>query len=257
VSNQGETRTNLEIGRIKAIFRYPVKSMAGEQLDSASLGWHGLEGDRRFAFRRVADQSGCPWLTASRLHELILFKPFRPNDGADGESLIHVLTPEGRALELRGEELRAEISRRHGAEVQLMYLNHGIFDEASISLISPGTILKVERESGGQIDIRRFRPNIVIETRRNEPFEEDAWVGRSLVFGEAAGSPAVSITLRDVRCVMINLDPETAEVNPAIMKCVVRLNQNNAGVYGTVIRTGSVFVGQGVYLGRECKSDAS
>lgn len=252
-NNQMKTRMNLEIGRIKAIFRYPVKSMAGESLNQASLGWHGLEGDRRFAFRRMADQSGFPWLTASRLHELILFKPFRPDDGTDGQLPTHVLTPEGRALELRGEELRAEIARRHGAEVQLMQLQQGIFDEASVSLISPATILKIERESGRQVDVRRFRPNIVIETQQDEAFAEDNWVGKTLVFGEGADQPAVSVTLRDVRCVMINLDPETAEADPAVMKSVVRLNQNCAGVYGTVIRTGSLFVGQKVYLGKDEK----
>jgi hypothetical protein len=182
---------------------------------------------------------------------LLLYKPFRQDGGADSQSPTHVLTPDGRSLELRGEELREEISSRHGAEVQLMRLSHGIFDEASVSMISPGTILKIEKESGRQLDIRRFRPNILIETERNEPFEEDNWVGKTLVFGKEADGPAVSVTLRDVRCVMINLDPETAQADPAVMKSVVRLNQNNAGAYGTVIRSGSLSVGQKVYLGNE------
>ncbi|MCI0389908.1 MAG: MOSC domain-containing protein [Acidobacteria bacterium] len=121
-------------------------------------------------------------------------------------------------------------------------------------MISPGTILKIEKESSRQLDIQRFRPNIVIETERNEPFEEDNWVGKTLVFGKEADGPAVSVTLRDVRCVMINLDPETAQADPAVMKSVVRLNQNTAGVYGTVIRFGSLSVGQKVYLGNETLS---
>ena len=66
----------MELGRISAIFRYPVKSMAGELLDVAKLGWHGIEGDRRFAFRRATDTSGFPWLTAGKLPELLLYKPF-------------------------------------------------------------------------------------------------------------------------------------------------------------------------------------
>jgi hypothetical protein len=246
-----ETRIDLEIGQIKAIFRYPVKSMAGESLSDASLGWHGLDGDRRFAFRRLADRSGFPWLTASRLPELLLFKPFCQGEGVDGHSPTHVLTPEGRSLDLRGEEQREEISRRHGAEVQLMQISHGIFDEASLSLISPGTILGIERESGRRLDIRRFRPNIVVETKRNEPFEEDGWVGKTLAFGQEMDGPAVSVTLRDMRCVMVNLDPETARQDPAVLKSVVRLNQNKAGVYGTVVRTGGLFVGQKVYLGTQ------
>ena len=57
----------IEIGHVEAIFRYPVKSMGGERLEVAKLGWHGLDGDRRLAFRRIDDRSGLPWLTASKL----------------------------------------------------------------------------------------------------------------------------------------------------------------------------------------------
>jgi uncharacterized protein len=238
----------IEIGQIKAIFRYPVKSMAGEQLDAASLGWHGLEGDRRFAFRRTADQGGFPWLTAGRLPELILFRPFRQDHSSDNQTPTHVRTPEGRILELRGEELRAEISRRHGAEVQLMQLNQGIFDAASVSLITSATVLQIGKESCRNLDIRRFRPNLFIETYGNEPFEEDHWVGKVMVFGENAEGGAVSVTLQDERCAMINFDPETAQADPTILKSVVRLNQNNAGVYGAVIGTGNLSIGQKIYL---------
>lgn len=67
-------------------------------------------------------------------------------------------------------------------------------------------------------------------------------------FGEDAEGGAVSITLRDKRRVMINLDPETAQADPSVLKSVVRLNQNNAGVYGTVVRIGDLSIGQKVYL---------
>src|SRR6185312_2990048 len=68
----------MELGRISAIFRYPVKSMAGELLDVARLSWHGIEGDRRLAFRRLTDKSGFPWLTASKLPQVLLYKPLEP-----------------------------------------------------------------------------------------------------------------------------------------------------------------------------------
>jgi uncharacterized protein YcbX len=57
----------IQVGHVCEIVRYPIKSMAGIATESAFLGWHGLDGDRRFAFRRVGDDSGFPWLTASRL----------------------------------------------------------------------------------------------------------------------------------------------------------------------------------------------
>lgn len=246
----------MELGRISAIFRYPVKSMSGELLDVARLGWHGIEGDRRLAFRRLNDKSEFPWLSASKLPQLVLYKPLRldsNHNSKNGELLpTHVRTPDGKEYGLHSDELREDISSRYGSHVELMNLKHGIFDEASISVISLGTVRSVERESrrgDGRCDLRRFRPNVVIETNSAEPFEEDKWVGRTLMFGEGDRGAAVGVTMRDERCVMVNLDPDTAERDSEVMKTVVRLNQNYAGVYGTVVRAGELRVGQVVNLG--------
>src|SRR6185503_13361014 len=163
-------------GRICAIFRYPVKSMAGESLDVARLGWHGIEGDRRLAFRRLADTSAFPWLTASKLPQLLLYKPFGLDSNTAEPLPTHVRTPDGKEYELRSDELRKELSSRYGSDVELMNLKHGIFDEGCLSVISLGTVRCVGRESGRDVDLRRFRPNVVIETGSAEPFEEDSWV---------------------------------------------------------------------------------
>lgn len=250
----------MELGRISAIFRYPVKSMAGEFLDVAPLGWHGIEGDRRFAFRRLTDKSEFPWLTASTLPQLLLYQPFRLDGNANiknGELLpTHVRTPDGKEYELSSDELREEVSSRYGSDLELMNLRHGIFDESPISVISLGTVHSVARESGRGVDLcdlRRFRPNVVIETNSAEPFEENSWVGRTLMFGEgnsdAAPIASIGVTMKDERCVMVNFDPDTAERDSEVMKTVVRLNQNYAGVYGTVVRAGELRVGQVVTLG--------
>lgn len=236
----------VEIGRIQAIYRYPVKSMAGESLEHTQLGWHGLEGDRRFAFRRVAEQGGFPWLTASRLPALILYQPIRQTQ--NDPLPTHVRTPDGKILELRGDELRDEIRQRFGADVEMMHLKQGIFDETPISLLSLATSQKITSDASLPTDIRRFRPNIVIDTHQNEPFNEDAWVGKTIIFGDAPDSPAVQVTLRDERCAMVNLNPDTAQSDPVVMKTVVRLNENCAGVYATVIRLGKLEMGQAVYL---------
>src|SRR6185295_9975985 len=183
--------------RISALFRYPVKSMAGESLDVAKPGWYGIEGDRRLAFRRLTDKSGMPWLTASKLPQLLLYKPFGV-DSNNAELLpTHVCTPDGKEYELRSDELREELSSRYGSDVELMNLKHGIFDEACISVISLSTVHGLERESGRDLDLRRFRPNVVIETGNAEAFAEDRWVGRTLMFGEETGGTAVRVTMRD------------------------------------------------------------
>jgi uncharacterized protein YcbX len=146
--------------------------------------------------------------------------------------------------------LKAEIAERLGSGVDLMRLKHGIFDEATISVISLATIAGIGREAGLDLDRRRFRANIVIETERCEPFLEDGWVGRMLAFGDSDPRPAVSVTMCDTRCVMINLDPETGEQDPRIMQTVVRLNKNNAGAYAAVVRSGTIRVGDRVILGQ-------
>jgi uncharacterized protein YcbX len=237
-----------ELGHVCELVRYPVKSMAGAVTESAFLGWHGLDGDRRFAFRRLGDDSGFPWLTASRVPELILYHPFGL-DESTGEPLpTHVRTPAGTHVELRSVELQSEVGERFGSSVELMKLKHGIFDEASVSVISLATIGGIGRQAGVDLDRRRFRANIVLETSGREPFLEDAWVGGILVFGNSEPRPAVSVTVRDVRCMMINLDPDTGTQDPRAMKTVVRLNKNTAGVYGTVVQTGTIRVGDPVSL---------
>jgi uncharacterized protein YcbX len=239
----------MNLGRISAIFRYPVKSMAGELLDVAQLGWHGIEGDRRFAFRRLTDKSNFPWLTASKLAELILYKPFGLDRKSTEQLPTHVRTPHGNEYELHSHELREEISKRYGSEVELMNLKAGVFDEASISVITSSTVKYIERESGRSCDIRRFRPNVVIESDGAEPFSEDRWVGQTLTFGEGDNCAAAKVYMKDERCRMVNLDPDTAEPDVRVMRTVARLNKNYAGGYGTVVRTGELRVGQVVTLG--------
>jgi len=233
----------IEIGQIEAIYRYPVKSMGGERVEAADLGWHGLEGDRRLAFRRMDNNTGFPWLSASMLPELLLFSPHRAN-GAPGELPTHVRTPDGEEMPIFGEELATEVGRRHGASLQMMQLNHGIFDEASISVIVLDTVAEIGRLAGRSPDVRRFRPNIVIRSLRSDPFHEDEWVGGVLSFGTCDDAPAVTVTMRDIRCSMINLDPDSAESAPEVLKAVVREHQNTAGVYCAVTRIGRLAVGQ-------------
>ncbi|HXE34382.1 MAG TPA: MOSC N-terminal beta barrel domain-containing protein [Verrucomicrobiae bacterium] len=238
----------IEIGHVEAIFRYPVKSMRGERLEAANLGWHGLDGDRRLAFRRMDDRSGFPWLTASKLPELLLFTPERCEDGAQGGLPTHVRTPDGEELPVFGEELATEVGRRYGAPVQMMQLKHGIFDDASISLIASDTVSEIGRLAGRSPDVRRFRPNIVVRLLQSVPFQEDEWLGGVVSFGEGDDSPVIAVTMHDVRCSMVNLDPDSASAAPEVLKAVVRANQNNAGIYGMVTRIGRLAVGQTITL---------
>lgn len=238
----------IEIGHIEGIFQYPVKSMAGERLEAANLGWYGLEGDRRLAFRRMDDRSGMPWLTAGRLPDLLLFTPLRREGGAPGDLPTHVRAPNGEKMPVFSEDLGNEIGRRFGSPVQMMQLRHGIFDEACISVIASDTVREIGRLAGRTLDLRRFRPNVVVRLVRSSAFQEDEWLGGELSFGDGNDAPAIAVTMRDERCGMVNLDPDSASSAPEVMKAVVRANQNNAGIYGAVTRTGRLRVGQSIFL---------
>ena len=131
-----------------------------------------------------------------------------------------------------------------------MQLKHGIFDEADISIITSDTIREIGRLAGTNADARRFRPNILVRSTRALPFEEDGWVGGVLTFGEGDDAPSVTVTMRDVRCSMVNLDPDGEGSTPEVLKAVVRTNQTNAGIYATVTRIGRLAVGQTILLQR-------
>src|SRR5438046_5351871 len=222
----------IKIGEVEALFRYPVKSMSGEPLEVAELGWHGLDGDRRLAFRRADDRGGFPWLTATKLPDLIRFAPQRRGPAVEGDLSTHVRTPEGEEMAVFGQELATEVGRRHGSPVQMMHLNHGIFDEASISVITSATVSETGRLAAQRLDVRRFRPNILIASLRSVPFEEDEWVGGILSFGETNEAAAISITNRDERCAMVNLDPGSARPASEVLQAIVRWRDDKAGIYG-------------------------
>jgi len=237
-----------EIGHVEAIFRYPVKSMRGQRLEVANMGWHGIDGDRRLAFRRVDDRSGFPWLTASKLPELILFSPQHRNDSAEEDVPMYIRAPDGGEMAVFGDELAAEVGRRYGAPVQMMQLKQGIFDEACISVITSDTVREIGRLAERSLDTRRFRPNVAVRLLRPVPFQEDEWLGSVLSFGEKDDAPAITVTMRDVRCSMVNLDPDSAAAAPEVLKTIVRANQNNAGIYGAVTCVGRLSVGQSIFL---------
>ena len=153
-------------------------------------------------------------------------------------------------MPLDSDALAAEIGERISAPVQMMQLRHGIFDEASISLIASATVDEIGRLSETRADTRRFRPNLLIRSTREVPFEEDEWVGGILSFGESDDAAALAVTMRDLRCPMVNIDPDDASLSPKSCKPASTRNQNHAGVYCTVTRTGTLAVGQRVLFHR-------
>lgn len=218
--------------------------MRGVAVHEAHLTLNGFVGDRRYAFVRqqLAAASGFPWLTGREKTKFILYAPRfeRTPTPDDWDVPIVVQTPEGKELEIGDGRLLEEIAALYGHPVFLFKSKRGNFDSQHVALFSTHTLAQLEAESESQIDVRQFRANLVIEPVDAIPFVEENWVGRVLKIGDHA---RVGVTKKDARCMMINLDPETAEQNPAVLRAVARHHDECAGIYANVLAPGVVRVG--------------
>lgn len=235
-----------ECGVISGLYRYPVKSMRGESLSEAHLDWHGLDGDRRYAFVRQGANSGFPWFTGRDLSQLLLYTPrfLQPQDLK--QSSIVVATPTGHDLPLEGPELAEELQQACGQAIFLFKLGCGAYDSQVLSLMSTARVAALGESAGMNLGSSRFRQNILIETRDGRPFQEEEWLDRVLAFGPDLDGPRIRLNRRIIRCVMINIDPHTAERDARVLKTVAQSRDNGAGIYASVERPGTIRVGDPV-----------
>ncbi|HJQ68078.1 MAG TPA: MOSC N-terminal beta barrel domain-containing protein [Blastocatellia bacterium] len=237
-----------ELGRVKALFRYPVRSMAGEQLESVRVGPHGFETDRRLALFYVGGGETLRRLKAEQLPQLVRYKPLSKDGGGPDDLPTHTITPDGRELALQGEQLRGELSAAYGSRLQMMRVEGAEIPEAGISLIGVPTIKLFERSIGKSLSPRQFRPNMLIETRGGNAFEEEGWLGRVIKLGAGAEAPSIRITMRNRRCRIVNIDLETGAEDTRVLKTVMLMNNKYAGIYASVVRTGTVTVGDALLV---------
>lgn len=240
-ATRGDETDSQPIGRIVALWRYPVKSMGPEPLEEVEISWHGLAGDRRWAFVRSGiERSGFPWLTIRERPDMAQFQPrlIHPNEA--NTSPTHIRTPSGATLNVLDPALAAELG--HGAQV--IKQDRGVFDAFPLSLITTQTVAGLGALAGAELDVQRFRPNLLVEAAGDEAFPEDGWVGSTLRIGRAA----MRIDKRDGRCAVVNVDPETAQRNPSTLRAIAQAREGCVGVYGSTVRPGRVAVGDPVYL---------
>ena len=240
------------VGRVAALWRYPVKSMAAEELDGAEVSWHGLAGDRRWAFIRGGQvRNGFPWLTIRERPGLAHYRPRFAVPGRPNASPVLVRTPSGGELDVADPALAAEL----GAGVGVIKQNRGVFDTMPLSLLTTQALAGLGRLAGIEVVAGRFRPNIVVDasgveaTEADAPrrdFPEDAWVGRVLCIGGLR----MRVDQRDQRCVMVTIDPVTLHRDPAILRAIARERDTRFGVYGSPVEPGQVAVGDPVELER-------
>lgn len=200
------------VGRVVGLWRYPVKSMGAEALTQVDVSWHGLAGDRRWAFvRDGVSQSGFPWLTLRDLANMGHYRPSFTEPSRPDKSPTVVQTPSGALFDVTDPALAAQLCP---GGVRVIRQDRGVFDTFPLSLITTQTVARLSESVGIPLDIQRFRPNILVEGDDERPFAEDDWVGCIL----RIGGLRMRVDKRDGRCVVITIDPVTTARDPAILR---------------------------------------
>lgn len=235
------------LATISQLYVYPVKSMSGVPLQEAHVGLDGIIGDRQYAFVRAdqAAKNSFPWMTARELTRMLLYHPEFSElpTPANPEPAVRVRTPSGATHPANDPALRDELARELKQELFLLKSARGIFDCQHVSLFSLASA-RALAERAGSIDPRQFRANIYMEPVSAQPFDEESWTGLLRIGAQVM----TGVTQRDPRCMMINLDPETAQQNPNVLRTVVQAHDGQAGLYANVVRPGVIKVGDKIEL---------
>ena len=231
----------MRVGTLVGLWRYPVKSMRAEGLTEAEVGWHGVAGDRRWAFVRPGvERSGFPWLTLRERPGMGQFRPYFVDPDRPDSSQTIVRTPDGDEYDVTDRALAALL----GDGVRVIKQDRGVFDTMPLSLISARTVAGLRELCGRPLERQRFRPNLLVETVGDVPFPEEVWVGGIL----RIGAMRMRVDRRDVRCAIVTIDPHSGERDPAILRQIVRQQDGCAGVYASTVTPGGVAVGEAVFF---------
>ncbi len=259
------------VGRIEEIWRYPVKSMQGEQVSDVFVGFGGVMGDRVYGVINGNGDKGFPWFTARDDEPFLLYKPRFKNGGprapenlAEFEAIapgihplfpqaeqfaVEVETPEGDVFDVDSEKFQSHLQARFDMPLTV-HLSSGKsqVDCRPLSMFSTDTGQQLAQELNMDMDIRRFRPNLVVTwygTDDDKAFYENSLVGKQVQIGDKVAFTPLE---RDPRCKMITLDPDSAQGTPKILKHITIKHQGFAGIYGAVLKEGMVKVGDEISI---------
>jgi uncharacterized protein len=261
------------IGTTVSIWRYPVKSMLGEELNSSDVTERGLVGDRAYALidketgKVASAKNPRKWERLFDCHSVFMETPQVANIPP-----VRITLPDGtQILSSKGEDADHTLSNVLGREVRLMKADlekpsyeeywpnieglaqrekvtdetmppRTFFDIAVIHILTTSTINRLrELYPEGRFEVRRFRPNIVIDSASVEKdFIENSWIGKKIGIGQDI---VLRVTGPCTRCVMITLPQGDLPRDSGILKTVARFNQVNTGVYASVLRSGTIHRG--------------
>jgi uncharacterized protein YcbX len=269
------------VGRVVALWRYPVKSMMGEELNAATVTPRGVLGDRGYALIDGETQKVGSAKNPKRWPGLFDFRAVyvEPPEDADSLPAARITLPDGSMTASDGPDVDAVLSQAIGRPVRLAsappqgltsegYVPEveGIpdpdtvfefelpagtfFDGAPLHVVTTASLDRLQRISpGSRFEVRRFRPNVVValeaEEQEGEGFVEDGWVGRTVRIGAEV---RVAIWRPTPRCVMTTLPQGELPRDPGILRAAARENRANVGVYATVVHGGRVVRGDAVVV---------
>lgn len=258
------------LGSVARLWRFPVKSMQGEELVATHLTEGGLIGDRAFAL--IDEQDGKPVSAKNtrRWPNIFAYRAaFR-----DDEEEARITLPDGRTIGSEEEDVDGVLTGEFQRPVRLArrkpenplpvpeipgpgstntagspnqaVLPSDFFDGAAVHILTTSTLEHLhELYPQGHFEVRRFRPNMVIDTTGLSGFVENGWIGRNLRVG---ASVRLEVTRGCPRCVMTTLPQPDLPRDPGILKTAAKYNEVNVGIYARVLQGGSVRIGDRVEL---------
>lgn len=230
-----------DVGIVSALWRYPVKSMLGEELARLDIEPRGIVGDRVLAVRNADGKIGSGKSTRrfGRVEGLLFCRA-----SLDGDT-PWIELPDGTKVRADAESAEERLAAALGQPLSVVReeaVSH--LDAAPVHLLTTASLRWLaDRLGEGAADVRRFRPNVVVDVAGTSRAEE-AWVGRTLRCGEIE----LRITERTVRCVMTTLAQRAIEHAPAVLGTLAADNDACLGVYAEVVRGGTMRVGDALSL---------
>jgi uncharacterized protein len=228
--------------RVASLHRYPVKSMLGETLPQLEVDSRGVSGDRWWSVRTPEGKmgSGKNSNRFAAVHGLLDLRAF------ERDGVVMVRLPDGLDVAVDSPAATEALTRHLGRPVTVAQetdVTH--YDDGPVSLLGLTSVAALSAHVGVPVDPARFRANILLETER--PYEEDEWVGREVTVGTAV----LRVTMTSPRCVMINMATADLPAQPGNLASLGKLHDACLGVIATVVRPGTVAIGDACRADRD------
>ena len=274
---------------ISSLWRYPVKSMAGEELNTVEVTASGLTGDRAYALMDTANGKVGSAKSVKRFGELLKYQAkFVTQPESEGVAPpVRITLPDGTTLDSEQPDSQAALAAAFGPQVSLRSTapdglmlefapgtlggkyaktsevpvagaapRGALFDYACVHILTTSALQRLqEAYPEGQFSVQRFRPNIVVDCAGESGFVENSWVGNSLAIGPEL---ILRVSIPCPRCVMTTLPRLDLSHDPKILRTVVQINTQNlgdfgnlpcVGVYADVVKPGRIRRGDPVRVG--------